>query len=123
MRKYIMLFFLVPLLFSCKSSTPPGILDQEQMAAVLVDVHIVNGTLAGMAQHPDTLYKNGIDKYQMVFKQHHTDSTQFKNSFKYYTSKPDKLSAVYDEVINRLKEKTDSLTNKPAKPKNAVSRK
>jgi hypothetical protein len=110
MRIYIILFFLVPLLFSCKSDTPPGILDQEQMAAVLVAVHLVNGTMASVPQHPDSLYKYGTGKYQLVFKQHHTDSAQFRKSFRYYTSKPDKLDAVYDDVIKLLKAKADSIT-------------
>ncbi|WP_158828551.1 DUF4296 domain-containing protein [Mucilaginibacter lacusdianchii] len=120
MRIYIILFFLVPILFSCKSSTPPEILDKDQMADVLVDVHLVNGTLATVPQLPDSLYKYGINKYQVVFKNHHTDSTQFRKSFKYYVSKPDQLDAVYEQVVEKLKKKTESFTKKSTSPKNAV---
>lgn len=122
MRIYIILFFLAPVIFiSCKGKdTPPGILDKEAMAALLVDVHLVDGSLSSVPQFPDTLYKYGMGKYLSVFKLHHTDSTQFKKSFKYYVNKPDQLEAVYDDVINRLKQKTDSLNKSVSKPTDAV---
>ncbi|MBS7562969.1 DUF4296 domain-containing protein [Mucilaginibacter sp. Bleaf8] len=122
MRIYIILFFLAPvILLSCKGNeTPPGILDKEQMAALLVDVHTIDGALATVPQFPDTLYKYGMGKYLNVFKQHHTDSAQFKKSFKYYVNKPDQLDAVYDDVINRLNQKTDSVNKVVSKVPNAV---
>jgi hypothetical protein len=109
MRIYKILFFLIPIfLLSCGTKIPAGILDHEQMTGLLVDIHIVDGSLFEVAQDPDSLFKYGINKYQYVFKQHKTDSTQFKKSFKYYTNKPDQLFEIYEEVTKVIKAKSDS---------------
>jgi hypothetical protein len=42
---------------------------------------------------------------------HHTDTTQFKESLKYYTTRPDEMLKMYDQVIARL----DSLQKAKAK--------
>lgn len=109
MRIYIILFFL-PVLFllSCKDKKDPGILSHEDMQALLVDVHIVDGTLFEVPAFPDSLYKYSSGKYQRVFEKHHTDSTQFKKSFIYYTNRPDELFDIYEKVVPAIKVKADS---------------
>ncbi|WP_164849877.1 DUF4296 domain-containing protein [Mucilaginibacter limnophilus] len=110
MSKYIGLFFSALLILcSCNDDRPKGILDEKQMANVLADVHITNGTMLAVSGAPDTLYKYGTGRYQNVFKNHHTDSAQFTKSLKYYASKPEELLAVYDEVLKKLQTKSDSL--------------
>ena len=109
MRIYNVLFFLIPIfLFSCGTKAPNGILDHQQMTGLLVDLHIVDGSLFEVAQDPDSLFKYGVNEYQYVFKQHKTDSTQFEKSFKYYTNKPDQLFEIYEEVTKVIKAKSDS---------------
>ena len=110
MRIYKILFFLLMVFFvSCGKKTPPGILSHKQMTALLVDMHIVDGSLFTVQPYPDSLYKYSAAKYQYVFKQHQTDSIQFKNSFKYYTNKPDELLDIYEEVVPIIKTKNDSV--------------
>lgn len=109
MRIYKILFFLLTVFFvSCGKKTPTGILSHEQMTALLVDMHIVDGSLFVIPQTPDSLYKYSAAKYQYVFKQHQTDSTQFKKSFKYYTNKPDELLDIYENVVPIIKARADS---------------
>jgi len=112
MHKYIILFFLVlTLLCSCGGDNPPeGILKKEEMINVLTDIHLVDGGMVMYAQTPDTLYKYGTARYLDVFKKDHTDSTQFRKSFKYYTLKPATLNDMYVKILKRLQQKTDSLT-------------
>lgn len=113
MHKYIILFFLVlTLLCSCGNddSAPDGILKKSEMVNVLVDMHIVDGSLINISQEPDTLYKYGYPKYLTVFKKYNTDSAEFKRSFKYYSLKPSVFSTMYDKVLKKLQIKTDSLT-------------
>jgi hypothetical protein len=109
MRNYKILFFL-PLLFwlSCKDKEAAGVLSHEDMQAVLVDVHIVDGTLFEVPGFPDSLYKYSSGKYEQVFKKHHTDSVQFKKSFIYYTNRPDELFKIYEKVVPAIKIKADS---------------
>ena len=129
MQKYITLFFSVLLyLAACKSeTTPKGVITEPQMVNLLIDLHIVDGSIYTVPQVPDSLYKYASAKYVQLFKKHHTTAEVFKKSFKYYTSQPDKLQDMYTKVDVVIKAKIDSLNRanapKPAvkKNKNAVS--
>ena len=113
MHKYIILFFLVlTLLCSCGSdeNVPDGILGKDEMTDVLTDIHIADGSLSNISQMPDTLYKYGTPRYLAIFKKYHTDSAQFRKSFKFYTLKPLMFNDMYVKILKKLQTKTDSLT-------------
>jgi hypothetical protein len=111
MRKYNKLFFSVLIFLTACSGNkvPDGIIAQNKMTNLLTDIHIVDGSMYNVMQFPDSLYKYGTDKYQVVFRKYHTDSVQFKKSFQYYASNPDKLQAIYDQITTNIKQKTDSV--------------
>ena len=111
MHKYITLFFSVSLfLFSCKGDTPPdGIIKYNQMASLLIEVHLVDGMTYGIFQSQDSLNKYGTSRYDALFKKFHTDSVQFNKSYKYYAARPAELQKMYDQILANLKQKTDSL--------------
>lgn len=111
MRIYKVLFFLVPviLLAACKPGRPDGVLGPKQMVPLLVDVHLVDGSLAEVSQIPDSLFKYGFNRYDAVFKRYKTDSLQFKKSYAWYTNEPDQLYDIYVKVSDIIKAKADSL--------------
>ena len=111
MRKYIILFFLVfPFLFACNSGGSSGdVIPEDQMVAVLTAVHVADGRLINISQAPDTLYKYGTSRYLAVFKQFHTDSAQFRKSYQYYSTEPEKFADMYDKVLKNLQAKNDSI--------------
>ncbi len=111
MRIYIGLFFSALLfLAACSGDSPPsGILERQRMINLLVEVHLADGSLYNQQQLPDSLYKYGAARYLSIFKKLHTDSIQFRKSFKYYTTRPEQLQAMYDEVSQSLKKKNDSI--------------
>jgi hypothetical protein len=111
MHKYNKLFFLVLIfLTACGGNKiPEGIIAPDKMTSLLTDIHIVDGTMYNVMQMPDSLYKYGIDKYQSVFRKYHTDSVQFKKSFQYYSSNPEKMQAIYEQVTAIIKQKSDSV--------------
>lgn len=109
MRKHIFLFFSALLfLYACKGGDASGVIDRDEMVNLLVDVHLVDGSLA-MQPNVDSLYKVGTGRYLLVFKRHHTDSAQFKRSMKYYTTQPEIMLKIYDNVNKKLQAKNDSL--------------
>jgi hypothetical protein len=112
MHKYNNLFFSVLLfLIACRADkAPEGIIKKDQMTALLTEVHIIDGSMYTVQQAPDSLYKYGTAKYLAAFKKFHTDSAQFKKSFKYYSFHPEVLETIYDQVATNLKQKSDSLT-------------
>jgi hypothetical protein len=111
MRKYITLFFSVLLfLTACSwSGTPNDVLSEDQMIPLLVDMHITDASLMNIPQAPDTLYKYGYGRYAIVFDKYHTDSAQFRKSYKYYTTKPVVFADMYDKILKILQAKSDSL--------------
>jgi len=111
MHKYNKLFLLVLIfLTACIGNKEPnGIISQNQMTNLLTEIHIVDGSMYSILQVPDSLYKYGTDKYLMVFKKYHTDSVQFSRSFKYYTTKPEILETMYEQVTKNIQQKADSV--------------
>ncbi len=110
MLKYIILFFSLSIfLFSCKEKKDPAsIIDHNRMINLLTDVHITDGSLQ-VYINPDSLYKYGTAKYVALFKTYHTDSVQFRKSLIYYSTKPDELLTMYDQILKNLNSKKDSL--------------
>jgi hypothetical protein len=123
MRKHIILFFSVLLLFvACKlDKTPPGVLKQDKMINLLTALHLVDGSLSNYTA-PDSLFKYGSARYTTLFKKFHTDSAQLSRSIKYYSLHPDKFVTMYTEILKRLNAKQDSLNKVISKqtPKNAL---
>jgi hypothetical protein len=111
MQKYKSLFFSL-LLFVCacgSDETPKNILSNNTMIGLLTEIHIADGGMFNTVQIPDSLYKYGTGRYLLVFKNFHTDSVQFRKSMKYYSSKPEILEKIYDQVKLNINQKTDSL--------------
>ncbi|HEY9534987.1 MAG TPA: DUF4296 domain-containing protein [Mucilaginibacter sp.] len=110
MRKHIILFFSALLfLFACNDDKDTkGVLGRDDMVNLLVDVHLVDGSLTNQP-NGDSLYLNGTGRYFYVFKQHHTDSAQFKKSVAYYVKHPDVMITMYDDVARILQAKLDSI--------------
>ena len=125
MRKYITLFFSASLfLLSCKGNkAPDGIINHKRMVDLLMEVHIMDGRMYSVRQEPDSLYKYGLGKYYEVFKRFHTDTLQFRKSVQYYTTQPDEMQAMYDEILLKLKAKSDSINKAQLKQNNAIPKK
>jgi len=111
MHKYITLFFLVTFfLSSCTGNKDTGgIIKHNRMISLLTEFHMLDGRMYSFDTAPDSLYKYGNDRYLALFKKYHTDSAQFRKSYKYYTTQPIELQAIYVQVMKNLKEKTDSI--------------
>jgi len=111
MRKYNSLFFSVLIfLVACGGDKiPKEIIGGDKMVQLLTEVHIIDGSMYNVMQVPDSLYKYGSGKYLALFKKYGTDSVQFKNSFKYYSSHPELMAEIYEKVTLIIKAKTDSL--------------
>lgn len=122
MRKHIILFFSALLfLFACNDDkNTKDILDRRAMISLLVDLHLVDGALSNQS-NMDSLYRS-TGRYVYVFKQHHTDSGQFRKSVLYYTRQPDNFMKMYDDVVKILQAKSDSM-NKIIAKENEIKRK
>ena len=114
MMKKIHFIYLVLIVFiSCSSSEelPVGILNQEEMVNLLVDVEIAQAKMkfevASEGKKP-----NYIEEYNAVYKKHNLTKDQFLNNINYYCSDPLEMRKVYDKVIIRLTEQQAALIKK-----------
>jgi hypothetical protein len=112
MRIYFGLFFSVLVfLTGCSGSgVPDGVIKEQTMTGLLTELHILDGGIYNIPQSPDSLYKYGTQRYLKLFKKFHTDSAQFRKSYKFYTANPELLTPIYDQVMLNLKTKLDSLS-------------
>jgi Domain of unknown function (DUF4296) len=103
MNKWIKIAFSFILLFTIGcNNRPAGVLSDEQMHQVLVDMHKLDGVFfqKGILYVPDA---NKDKYYQFVMKKHAVTKAQFDSTLVWYTRNPEKFEKVYDLVINDLR--------------------
>jgi len=96
---------LVLLLSSCVSEPepPPGTLNKEQMAAILVDVHIAEARAqqAGFRSSDSTqLFYKHLEN--QILKKYKTDSTQYHKSYRFYIQHVPLMNEIYTAVVDTL---------------------
>lgn len=90
-------------MFSCTSNTifkkPDNLISEDQMVDLLTDLF-----LAINAENTKNLdLKRQVNYYPLIFEKYNIDSTQFKESNYYYTSRVDDYDAILLKVEERLK--------------------
>ncbi|MGM0945127.1 MAG: DUF4296 domain-containing protein [Bacteroidota bacterium] len=111
MNRYIALLLLSMCLISCeKKEKPTGILNEDKMVNVLIDIHVTEGISSAMPVPYDSsqvLYKL---LEREVFLKHEVTDSVFTESMRYYLQYPDRMDHIYARVI-------DSLVVLESKPK------
>ncbi|MFC4873743.1 DUF4296 domain-containing protein [Negadavirga shengliensis] len=103
MKKYLILFSCLLLALSCGRNRPPeGILTEDEMVSILVDIHMAEGFVQSLSIPYDSskklypvLEKEIFEKYEI------TDSTYIA-SLKYYLRDAAKMEAFYERTIDSL---------------------
>lgn len=85
-------------------STPQGLLDENQMTNILVDMHLTEATLR--SANDSILKLNDTTqlriRYAEVFRKHKIRPEDFNMSLNYYIERIDILDNIYTNVINQL---------------------
>lgn len=98
------------LLFSCGKKkeeasplpVPAHLLTPHQMAGLLTQVHLLEAAVnLKTAQNQSTNRRDSV-AYSDIFQKYQSTYAEFKENFAYYSSKPDELEVIYDEVISEL---------------------
>ena len=121
MNRFIYIFFISFLIFSCTSNTilkkPDNLIPEDQMVDLLTDLF-----LAVNAETTKNLkLERNVNYFPLIFEKYNIDSTQFKESNFYYTSRVDDYDVILMKVEERLKaldakyetlkRKEDSISN------------
>lgn len=111
MRKYVIIFFLIGWMASCKSKNlSVSVLPMDTMKVVMFDLLIADEWHNTLAVK-DTMIgkmKNNFKMYQTVLDIHKITKGKFDSSFNYYTEHPDQMKILIDSLTaytTRLKGK------------------
>jgi hypothetical protein len=105
MSRFISILLLTLLLQGCTSNTiikkPDDLISKDQMVNLITDMMLATGA-EGIRNFEG---ERNIDYFPLVFAKYNIDSSQFKRSNFYYTSRIDD----YEEILNRVDTKLKEL--------------
>lgn len=110
------------MIFSCRNEKiPENILSPVEMGNILLDMQIAkayNDSYIPQGKPYNSFQREQRLKgfYSQILRLHHTDTMQFKKSFRFYEAHPDKLKKIYTLM-------TDSLNRKKKRQELAVEKK
>lgn len=93
-------------LWSCAPSLPSGILDEQEMEDVLVDIHLAQGMAETEGQTADVARYKYI---QSVFRKHDITEAEFDSSMVYYCQYSEKMQHIYTKVVDRIKTEAERM--------------
>ncbi|GAB2597099.1 DUF4296 domain-containing protein [Spirosoma areae] len=93
---------------------PEGLIDEEQMAELLTEIHIAEARVSRLGlrsiDSSNLAYKH-IES--QLFKKFRVDTAIYRKSYIFYSSHPGDMERVYKKVTEKLKKKTEAPTPKP----------
>lgn len=109
--KNVFLLTVFLLVFSCKNevSIPEGILTEQEMVNILIDIRMIEGKVGVLSVNKDSsqvLY----DKLEAdAFEKHKIDGAVYRKSYQYYMTHPELYLNVNDIVLDSLKIRQDRI--------------
>jgi len=98
MRRLLVLFFLLIFFAACnRNGASDGIIPEDEMVDVLVDMHLADAYTATLIDTPKI-----VEIYKTVYKHHGIDSLSFRKSLEFYTKEPKVLKEMYKEVNEKI---------------------
>ena len=102
MHKFFYILFISLFLINCTSNTiikkPDNLIPKEKMVDLLSDMLLASG-----GQHiKNTQLQRDVNYFSIVFEKYNIDSTEFKESNFYYTSRIDDYEDILNQVSERL---------------------
>lgn len=103
MNKFFYILIVGFLFVNCTSNTilkkPENLIPKDQMVDILTDLFI-----ASHAENTKNIdLQRKVNYYPLIYDKYGIDSSRFKESNHYYTSKIDEYEAIFNEIETRLK--------------------
>ncbi|WP_339866246.1 DUF4296 domain-containing protein [uncultured Algoriphagus sp.] len=109
MKRFLILSFCILSLLSCNSGNKPdGLLPQDKMVEVLIDIHLTEGLTSALpvAYDSSKVLYSLLEKE--VFIKHEVSDSVFTQSMMYYLRDPDEMERIYSRVVDSLVVKESS---------------
>lgn len=102
-----MLLFLL----SCQNKVkrPEALLEKQDFAAILSDLHLLESTYMTGRGVPDSSREAYLQDYNLVFQIHHIEPSVFFKNFAYYKDNPELMNEIYELVNERLQIMEDQM--------------
>ena len=109
--KKLFLLLAVLLFNSCggQQALPEGVLSEEGMIRVLIDIRLAEGKISTLAVRGDSATKLYQLLEERIFREHQIDSMTYRKSHDYYLLNPEKYLKITDAVIDSLKIREQQL--------------
>jgi hypothetical protein len=102
-KRFLLLNLIPFLFFACKSETiPPGVLDEDKMVTVLIDIQMTEGKVSSLPISYDSSQVLYTLLEREVFAQHGVTDSVFTQSMLYYLEDAGKMDRIYARVIDSL---------------------
>lgn len=85
---------------SCGEKIPEGVVPQQEMSALLLDIHLADGQLASMPIDSARIYRDAY--YHAIFNRYGIDSTAFEQSVTFYSTRPYLMNDLYISIERKL---------------------
>ena len=102
MKKGVLFFILISLIFSCKEEVvkkPENLIEKEIMVDVMYDLALLE---AIKYQSTNELETHKINPDEYIYKKYKIDNAQFVQSNMYYASDYKEYKKMYDQINSRL---------------------
>ncbi len=109
-KRFLILSFFLLSLQGCNSEAPPkGVLPEEKMVEVLIDIQLTEGIAGALPITYDSSQVLYRLLEQEVFEKHEVEDSVFTQSMIYYLQYPAKMDAIYARVVDSLSLKQATL--------------
>ncbi len=103
MKKLIIPFLAIVLAYSCSSeSQPDGLLSEDQMVEVLIDIHMAEGMASALPIPYDSSKKIYPLLEKEVFLKHQIADSVYMKSFEHYLRDSKVMERIYSRTIDSL---------------------
>lgn len=102
-RRGWLIAFVCLLMVSCgKKELPPGVLTQEQMAPIVIEIYLAEARLSGSLMPRDSASAIFKRHEQVVLQKAGIADSTLRASYQYYLAHPEEFEKIYDVVIDSL---------------------
>ena len=109
MKNFIYIVFVFLLASSCKPGIPNDIIQPDEMALVMHDIHIADAYIQTI-YIPDSAKKVAAAFYGGIYKKFDIDSALYQKSLDYYMTNPRAMDEIYEKVTAELTKEKKVIT-------------
>jgi hypothetical protein len=107
MRSWLLFLSLSFILFSCGQKENEKLIPRKKLVPLLIDMHIADALAMNHTINDQFKDLDSSRIYSSVLKKHGYSKEELLNSMDYYSSRPEKITSIYDEVFSELSLKAE----------------